>query len=208
MTLYKRLTAKEYYPLIVKYDKDYSIYLSGEWVPFNASEFLWPEGLFSNEWKDISEIEAKEEMLKHDKTINRCLNLAEQLAREYHKTQKDKANKPYINHILSVVSGVNTKEEKIIAYLHDTLEDTDLTEGKLRQHRFPEFIISHVKILTHDKSEDYFDYVNRIKYYPLARNVKIADLRNNSDLSRIANPKEKDYLRLEKYKKALDILKH
>ena len=111
-----------------------------------------------------------------------------------------------MNHINSVVDGVNLIEEKIIAYLHDALEDTNMTIGKLRQYRVPEFIIAHVNLLTHKKDEDYFEYVRRLRHYPFAKNVKMSDLRNNMDTSRLKEITENDQKRVRKYKKALKLL--
>ena len=130
--------------------------------------------------------------------------LALKIATEAHKGQVDKAGVPYINHPLTVASLVETEEEKIVALLHDTIEDTNITEQDLLNYGFSNKIVEAVKLLTHNKKEiPYMEYVTKIKNNELARKVKIADLTHNSDLSRLKEVTEKDIKRYEKYKKAL-----
>ncbi|MDU4651933.1 HD domain-containing protein [Sneathia sanguinegens] len=129
--------------------------------------------------------------------------LALKIATEAHKGQVDKAGVPYINHPLTVASLVDTEEEKIVALLHDTIEDTNITEQDLIDYGFPNEIVEAVKLLTHNKNVPYMDYVAKIKDNELARKVKIADLTHNSDLSRLKEITEKDKKRYEKYQKAL-----
>ncbi|MDK9581052.1 HD domain-containing protein [Sneathia sanguinegens] len=111
--------------------------------------------------------------------------LALKIATEAHKGQIDKAGIPYINHPLTVASLVDTEEEKIVALLHDTIEDTNITEQDLLNYGFSNKIVEAVKLLTHNKNVPYMDYVAKIKDNELARKVKIADLTHNSDLSRL-----------------------
>ena len=129
--------------------------------------------------------------------------LALKIATEAHKGQVDKAGVPYINHPLTVASLVETEEEKIVALLHDTIEDTNITEQDLLNYGFSNKIVEAVKLLTHNKNVPYMDYVAKIKDNELARKVKIADLTHNSDLSRLKEITEKDKKRYEKYQKAL-----
>ena len=98
------------------------------------------------------------------------------IATEAHKGQVDKVGVPYINHPLTVASLVDTEEEKIVALLHDTIEDTNITEQDLIDYGFPNEIVEAVKLLTHNKNVPYMDYVAKIKDNELARKVKIADL--------------------------------
>lgn len=136
------------------------------------------------------------------------LELARQLAKEYHKGQVDKAGVDYFNgHITSVVNGVDTVEEKIVAYLHDTAEDTKLTYVDLMVLDFSDRVINAVIALTKDKKESYKDYLKRVKANELATAVKLSDLTNNMDLSRLKQITEADKKRLEKYKKAYKYLK-
>ena len=129
--------------------------------------------------------------------------LALKIATEAHKGQVDKAGIPYINHPLTVASFVDTEEEKIVALLHDTIEDTNITEQDLLNYGFSNKIVEAVKLLTHNKGIPYMEYVAKIKNNELARKVKIADLTHNSDLSRLKEVTEKGMKRYEKYKKAL-----
>ena len=136
------------------------------------------------------------------------LELAKQLAKEYHKGQVDKAGVDYFSgHVTSVVNGVNTVEEKIVAYLHDTLEDTELSYLDLMVLGFSDKVINGVLFLTKDKKEKYEDYLKRVKANELSRTVKLSDLTNNMDLSRLKEVTEVDKKRLEKYKKAYKYLK-
>lgn len=135
------------------------------------------------------------------------VNVADLIASMAHRGQVDKAGEPYINHPRAVASKVETAEEKIVALLHDTLEDTYLTEDVLSPV-FGENIMDAVVTMTRAKGEDYFQYIGRISENELALNVKMADLTHNMDLSRLSNPTEKDYERIEKYKKAYAILEN
>lgn len=125
-----------------------------------------------------------------------------------HGNQVDKAGVAYLNHPLTVAANVGENVSAIIvALLHDVAEDTPLTLDDLRK-KIPltadEF--DALKLLTHDEKIPYLDYVAQIKSNELARRVKVADLRHNSDLSRIKNPSPKDFARIEKYQQALKIL--
>lgn len=136
------------------------------------------------------------------------LELAKQLSKEYHRKQVDKAGVDYFSgHITSVVNGVNTVEEKTVAYLHDTAEDTKLTYVDLMVLDFSDRIVNAVIALTKDKKESYKDYLKRVKSNELATAVKLSDLTNNMDLRRLKEITEADKKRLEKYKKAYKYLK-
>ena len=101
---------------------------------------------------------------------------------------------------------MDTEEECIVALLHDTVEDSDVTFDDLEKDFSPE-VVQAVKLLTHDSKVDYMDYVRAIKMNPIARKVKLADLHHNSDLTRLTNPTEKLINRIEtKYRKAIEIL--
>lgn len=130
------------------------------------------------------------------------------IAQEKHKDQVDKAGKAYIYHPMSVASMVPEDEACIIvALLHDTVEDTDYTIEDAKTD-FGDDIADALELVTHKKNEPYMDYVKRAAENPVSMAVKVADLTHNMDLSRIENPSEKDYLRLEKkYKPAIEYLK-
>ena len=134
------------------------------------------------------------------------LELAYAIALAAHKGQVDKVGVDYINHPLTVSKNCNTENEKIVALLHDVLEDTLVTKEDLLQF-FDTEIVEAVCLLTHKEEDSYMDYLAKIKANPLAKAVKIQDLKHNMDLSRIPNPTEKDFERNEnKYKPALNYL--
>ena len=132
--------------------------------------------------------------------------LAELIARVAHAGQVDKAGVDYTEHLKAVAAGVDGDTLKAVAWLHDTIEDTDTTADDLAQRGVAPEIIEAVVAMTHLEGESYFDYIARVKENPLSRQVKLSDLANNSDLSRIPEVTEVDLQRLEKYKKATEIL--
>ncbi|WP_139892422.1 MULTISPECIES: bifunctional (p)ppGpp synthetase/guanosine-3',5'-bis(diphosphate) 3'-pyrophosphohydrolase [unclassified Bacillus (in: firmicutes)] len=134
------------------------------------------------------------------------LDLAIELAKKYHKDQFDKGGNPYINHPLAVMNRLDTAEEKIVGVLHDIIEDTELTFDDLREYGFSEKIIAGIDSVTRREGEEREAFIYRAKLNELGRTVKIADLKENRDLSRIPNPQEKDYQRAEKYEREIRIL--
>ena len=86
------------------------------------------------------------------------------------------------------------------------MEDSPVTEYDLKKLGFDDEIITALKLLTRSEGQDYFEYVKNLKSNPIAKAVKLADLKDNMDMSRIKEPKERDFLRLEKYKKAKALL--
>ena len=131
---------------------------------------------------------------------------AYEIAKKAHLGQIDKAGEDYIKHPEKVASFVNSDEEKAVAYLHDVIEDTELTLEDLREYGFSEEVLEAVDVITKKKGQDYQTYLNSVKENKLARVVKLADLRHNSDLTRLMNITEKDRERKEKYQKAIDFL--
>ena len=133
------------------------------------------------------------------------LKKAEDIATKAHKGQFDRCGVEYINHPRTVASYVDNPKEKIVAWLHDTIEDTDITEADLRPV-FGDEITDAVVALTKTEGEDYFDYISRVIKNPLSARVKIADLTHNMKPDRIPHPTEEDQKRMEKYKKAYEIV--
>lgn len=131
------------------------------------------------------------------------IQLAQQICQEAHFGQVDKAGKPYYLHPFAVADMCETEEEKVTAYLHDVLEDSEYDEVYLRMCGFSEKVVEAVKTLTKGVDEDYMQYIDRISQNKLATSVKLADLSHNIDISRIENPIEADYARVEKYKAAM-----
>ena len=123
-----------------------------------------------------------------------------QVAVRAHDGQYDKGGSPYILHPLAVAKQVSGEKEKILALLHDTVEDTNVTNDDIRRE-FGNTIADALDCLTHRKGESYDEYIDRVCANPLAIDVKLADLHNNMDLSRIPRPTEKDRARVEKYKR-------
>ncbi|MBQ1802659.1 MAG: HD domain-containing protein [Lachnobacterium sp.] len=133
--------------------------------------------------------------------------VALEIATEAHKGQKDDAGKDYINHPLKVASLCKNKKAKIVALLHDTIEDTFVTKEYLLEKKISSDIVEAVVLVTKEKGYDPVEYFTRIKNNPIAREVKLADLTHNSDLSRIDNPNEHQINRVAKYKKQMAFLK-
>lgn len=127
------------------------------------------------------------------------------IAYNAHQNQFDKANIPYIYHPIHIAEQMDTELECIVALLHDVVEDTDITLNDLEKE-FPKEVIDLLKILTHDKKIDYIEYIKKVKTNPIATKIKIADLKHNSDITRLENITTTDLKRIEKYKKALEIL--
>ena len=134
------------------------------------------------------------------------LDRAIELAKQHHEGQTDKAGKPYIEHPLRVMNQVESEEEKIVAVLHDIVEDTDISLDDLRSEGFSEEVVSAVECLTKQDGENYDSYIERISFNPLAVKIKLADLEDNRDLTRLPEVTDKDLERIEKYDKALEKL--
>lgn len=128
------------------------------------------------------------------------------IALKAHKGKKDKGGNPYILHPLRIMVSMDTLEEKIVAVLHDVIEDSDISIEHLTKLKFPESITNAIALLSKTKNQDYNDYINSIKKNKLATKVKIADLEDNMNLSRLKSITEKDKQRLVKYKTAYNNL--
>ncbi|WP_300120696.1 HD domain-containing protein [uncultured Enterococcus sp.] len=128
------------------------------------------------------------------------------IAKDAHKGQVDKAGVDYIQHPLFVASLVEGELAKTVALLHDVVEDSDWTLEDLRKEGLPEEVVQAVGIITKKRNENYEEYILRVKQNPLARQVKLADLQHNSDLSRLANVTDRDRKRVAKYQKAIAYL--
>lgn len=123
-----------------------------------------------------------------------------------HKDQVDKSGMPYVFHPFHVAEQMTDEATTIVALLHDVVEDTDYTLEDIAAEGFGKDILEAVALMTHEDDVPYLDYVAKLKDNPIARAVKLADLAHNSDLSRIGEIDEETKRRLEKYKKAKDIL--
>src|SRR3954447_18190845 len=125
-----------------------------------------------------------------------------QIAAGAHERQKDKDGQPYILHPLRVMNAVEGEPAKIVAVLHDVIEDTSVTFEDLRREGFHEAVVAALECLTRRKGQPYADYVLRCKGNVIARQVKLADLEDNARPSRaLLRPDqiEPDTARLRKY---------
>ena len=126
---------------------------------------------------------------------------------EAHKNQVDKSGMPYVFHPFHVAEQMKDEVTTIVALLHDVVEDTDYTLDDIAAMGFGQDVVEALTLMTHDKSVPYLVYVAKIKDNPVARAVKLADLAHNSDPTRLDVIDEKDKERLDKYQKAIAILK-
>lgn len=131
---------------------------------------------------------------------------AMKLCFEAHKDQVDKSGMPYVFHPFHLAEQMHDEKTTIVALLHDVIEDTDYTFEDLRANGFDNEIIEALKLMTHDETVPYMEYVTAIKSNPIASAVKLADLEHNSDLSRLDIVDEKAIKRKEKYDKAICLL--
>ena len=131
---------------------------------------------------------------------------AVKLCFEAHKNQVDKSGLPYVFHPFHLAEQMTDELTTVTALLHDVVEDTSYTLADLRKMGFPETVLDALAMLTHDDGSAYLEYVARLKTNPIARAVKLADLRHNSDLTRLDHVDEKALVRVEKYRKAIDLL--
>ena len=134
------------------------------------------------------------------KALNLCF--------EAHKEQIDKSGMPYVFHPFHLAEQMNDETTTVVALLHDVVEDTDYTLKDLSDMGFSKEVIDALALLTHECGVPYMEYVSKIKNNPVAKTVKLADLRHNSDLSRFDADEitEKALERNAKYKEAIKIL--
>lgn len=128
------------------------------------------------------------------------------IATKAHNGQLDKGGQPYILHPLRVMQSCNSDLEKICAVLHDVIEDTNISLNELREEGFSEEVLVILDLLTKKEQEDYSTFIDRINTNETACRVKIADLQDNMNLSRIKSPSIEDKKRVEKYMDAFERL--
>lgn len=133
------------------------------------------------------------------------INEALKIAQKAHKGQKDKGGNDYLLHPVTVALHCDTEKERVVALLHDVIEDSDMSLEDLSI--FDKDIIEAVIAITRREDQSREDYIKQVCSNEIARKVKIADLANNMDLSRIENITQKDLDRIERYKKELEYLK-
>ena len=128
------------------------------------------------------------------------------VAFEAHAGQLDRSGLPYVLHPIHLAEQMKDEDTCVAALLHDVIEDTDTTLEELREYGFTEAQLEAVRLLTHLEGVQYLEYVEALKDNPIARAVKIEDLKHNADTSRLDIITDCDRKRLEKYKKAMAIL--
>ena len=132
--------------------------------------------------------------------------MALKLCFDAHKEQLDKSGMPYVFHPFHLAEQMQTEVTTIVALLHDVVEDTHYTLEDLTAMGFDKVVTDALALLTHDNEVPYMEYVKAIKGNPVAKAVKLADLKHNSDLSRMDAVDEKTLERREKYLTAIALL--
>jgi GTP diphosphokinase / guanosine-3',5'-bis(diphosphate) 3'-diphosphatase len=131
------------------------------------------------------------------------INKAIELARIAHEGQVDKGGQHYIDHPLRVMANVRTAEEKIVAALHDAVEDSSLTLEDLRVAGFSDLIVDAIDAISKREGEKRNDYLRRVMSNTIALKVKIADIADNANLLRIEHPTDRDIERTRIYKRTI-----
>ncbi|MEM6474282.1 MAG: GTP pyrophosphokinase, partial [Planctomycetota bacterium] len=134
------------------------------------------------------------------------LQRAIEIAVSAHRGQTRKDGSPYVLHPLRLMMSVNASDERIVALLHDVVEDTSITSDDLEREGFSEHVLAALRLLTHDPEVSYEDYIQRLATNQLARTVKLADLRDNSNVFELPSIGERDLRRVEKYHRAFKFL--
>jgi (p)ppGpp synthase/HD superfamily hydrolase len=133
--------------------------------------------------------------------MDKLLELALNLATEAHRGQVDKGGHPYINHVTRVSNNCSDLDSKIVGMIHDIVEDTYYTLNDLSELGFPDYIVQAIDAISKRKGESYNNYISRVKSNNIAIKVKLSDLKDNTDLSRLSSIYIKDLKRWIKYNK-------
>lgn len=139
--------------------------------------------------------------------MNQLVRLAHEICATAHQGQSDKAGMPYHLHPERVAARCATDAERIVALLHDTIEDTDVSPDYLLSRGFPQYIVDAILSVTKRDGETYEDFVARAKQNPIGRMVKVHDLEDNMDIRRLDVISDESVNRLRKYLKAYHFLK-
>jgi (p)ppGpp synthase/HD superfamily hydrolase len=141
-------------------------------------------------------------------TMKNLLEIAIKIAVDAHTGQLDKSGQPYVLHPLKVMCALSNEKDRIVGVLHDVIEDTNITYDYLISNGFAgeTEILDAIESVTKKEDETYDEFIDRAALNPIGRRVKLADLQDNMDLSRISNPTEKDYARIRRYERAKEIL--
>ncbi len=127
---------------------------------------------------------------------------------EAHKEQTDKTGLPYVFHPFHLAEQMDDELSTVCALLHDVVEDTSYTLDDIRSMGYPEAVTEVLALLTHAEGVPYMDYVEKLSHNATAKKVKLADLRHNSDLSRLATHQIDEWAlkRTKKYEQAIKFL--
>ena len=140
----------------------------------------------------------------NEKTLLKSLlERAIAIAEQQHAGQVDKAGRPYIEHPKRVMNAMSNDAERIVAILHDVIEDTALGLSQLAAEGFPDYLLEALDSVTRRDGETYETFVARAAANEIGRRVKYADLHDNADLTRIAAPTAADLARTAKYRRAM-----
>jgi len=131
-------------------------------------------------------------------TLERAISIA----CKAHENQKDKAGEPYILHPLRVMLNMKEEHQKIVAVLHDVIEDTSIEFSDLKKEGFSDIVLESLQCLTRNKDENYNHYIDKIKENKTALQVKLSDLSDNMNISRLKKVSDHDMERLKKYHRA------
>ena len=134
------------------------------------------------------------------------LEQAISIAVKAHAGQVDKAGQPYILHPLRLMLKFNSTDAMIVAVLHDVVEDSSIMIQELEGFGFSDVVVDAVASLTRKRGESYEDFVLRASKNELARMVKIEDVKDNLNLTRLSTITDKDLVRIQKYHSALMVL--
>ncbi|MCF6258346.1 MAG: GTP pyrophosphokinase [Gammaproteobacteria bacterium] len=134
------------------------------------------------------------------------LDQAIAIATKAHAGQVDKSGQPYILHPLRLMFKFHSEDEMIVAVMHDVIEDSLFTLDYLKNDGFSDVILDALECLTKRKGEKYGDFVLRILQNELAQKIKIEDIKDNLDLTRLNKITDDDLVRVEKYHRALNVL--
>lgn len=129
------------------------------------------------------------------------------IATQAHRYQRDKAGRPYILHPLRVMMAMDNEQEMTAAVLHDVVEDSKWTLERLRGEGFSAEILEVIDALTRRKDESYQEYASRAGAQPVARKIKLADLRDNMDITRLVELTDESIQRLRQYHTTWQMLK-
>lgn len=114
----------------------------------------------------------------------------------------DKSGAPYVLHCIRAMMSVQSLNAKMVAVMHDLVEDTPMSLEELKERGFSQAVLEGVDLVTHRDDVSYEDYIVRIKSNPIAREVKLADLKDNTSLDRTLyreGSRDKDVTRIQKY---------